>query len=136
MIYTYKVRLMTTEKQEKLLNLHCRAHRVAYNHAIWKIEQAYKNSERMPGKLTLSKSATGLRVSDSLLACCSFDTASFGAIDASDAFGRYFKTLKTLKSNGSKTSDVKPPSYRRREDSNSFHTRRLKVESGRVRLPV
>ena len=110
---SYKIRLLPTEEQEKLLWLHVDAMRFVWNWGLALNMERFKQGEKHLTKADSGKILTELKKSDEKykwLNGVSVQTLAMGLIDLDNAYTRFFSVQKREK----KYTDNKIKRYKRR----------------------
>jgi len=98
MTKSYKIRLIPTEEQERLLWLHVDAMRFVWNWGLAYNMERFKNSEKRLGKESLGKILTELRNNDpeyKWLKEASVSSVEMALIDLDKAYASFFRIQKT-----------------------------------------
>ena len=97
MIKSYRIRLIPTEEQEKLLWDHVNAMRFVWNWGLALNMERFRNGEKHLGKASLGKILTELKQGDDKfkwLSEVSVQTLAMALMDLDDAYARFFKVQK------------------------------------------
>jgi len=97
MIKSYKIRLIPTEEQEKLLQLHVDAMRFVWNWGLALNMERFKQGEKHLNKASSGKILTELKNNDDnfkWLNAASVQSLSMGLIDLDNAYTRFFSIQK------------------------------------------